>query len=658
MDAQELTLKSLKLGYPIDGDDEKVISGLSTVLVASIQEAKDRISQIEFLFCRKLYPNFQSKSKTLHNFYLEARKSLEEQGKEKENELLLQIEKIRFENQRVLEENRLLKAQEAKVKEPLEKELLARQLIIEELQREIWKKSEEIDEGLVLHKNLVDLVQSKESLLLEKEGILKQYVEKIKGSIARVKDLEEEVEDLKLGLRKKDEKMAEEIKLRETLHAKNLKLISEIEGSEKERKQLLAQIVELDEEATRIRKNLSIKTQEVEEKEEMQKQLIKQIDVQSSELLENKKKLDVHEKEKQLLLGKMRSLEEKLNPPHKLSTVRGESSEGVDSYQRVLKEVESISSELQAEKSKRLHVTEAYKRLKSQHNYLREKVGLTSENMLPLNKLENESDLHKHKDPITATDPTVPSPNTSTDNRKSEKVKSENLEDDLGGLENNIPDTFVAACDLSKVKEEIFEDDRGIKTIPQSSDFHRSVPKCPTNTKLTSVSGTKRRASSSWRQTRSRQSRVGNDPHDDFLDTPLENVRTNLNKGSNKEDKQPEPVQKDVSMGSSDDETQDMNAKSSPQSKQSSVPDANKKSFKYIEPVRKKAEREKLKGIECKQCKKFYDAVLPSDQGKNPDSSKQNFRCEHLDGVSRHRYRYAPPMTPEGFWNIGFESEL
>lgn len=222
----------------------------------------------------------------------------------------------------------------------------------------------------------------------------------------------------------------------------------------------------------------------------------------------------------------------------------------------------------------------------------------------------------------------------------------------ITGLENKTPDTFVAACDLNNVNEEIFEDDRGIKTIPQSSGF-LCVPKCAANTKSTSVSGIKRPASSSWRQTRSRQSRVGNDPHDDFLDTPLEKVRANVIKGSNKEG-QHEPVQKDIIMDSSDDETQDMNAKSSPQRrKQSSDPSASKKSFKYIEPVRKKAEREKLKGIECKQCKKFYDAVLPSDEG-----NRQNFRCEHLDGVSRHRYRYAPPMTPEGFWNIGFESEL
>lgn len=204
------------------------------------------------------------------------------------------------------------------------------------------------------------------------------------------------------------------------------------------------------------------------------------------------------------------------------------------------------------------------------------------------------------------------------------------------------------------MKEEIFEDDRGAKSDPPPSSF-RCVTKCPTGTKSVSVSGSKRPASS-WRQTRSHQSRGGTDPHDDFLDTPLENVRANLNKASNKEDLQ-EPVQKEIRMDNSDDdETQDVNTKSSPQSKQFSMP--SKKSFKYIEPVRKKAERENLKGVECKQCKKFYDAVLPSDESKDPYGSNKNFRCEHLDGVSRHRYRYVPPMTPEGFWNIGFESEL
>jgi splicing factor 4 len=89
-----------------------------------------------------------------------------------------------------------------------------------------------------------------------------------------------------------------------------------------------------------------------------------------------------------------------------------------------------------------------------------------------------------------------------------------------------------------------------------------------------------------------------------------------------------------------------------------SIP-TKEKHFKFIEPVRRKAERENLKGIECKQCKKFYDAVLPENgEEKGADGIGNSLRCEHHEGVSRHRYRYAPPLTPEGFWNIGFESEM
>lgn len=59
-------------------------------------------------------------------------------------------------------------------------------------------------------------------------------------------------------------------------------------------------------------------------------------------------------------------------------------------------------------------------------------------------------------------------------------------------------------------------------------------------------------------------------------------------------------------MNSSDDETQDLNDKSSPQKKESSITVTNKRSFKYIEPVEKKADGENLKVVDCKQCKKFY----------------------------------------------------
>jgi splicing factor 4 len=119
-------------------------------------------------------------------------------------------------------------------------------------------------------------------------------------------------------------------------------------------------------------------------------------------------------------------------------------------------------------------------------------------------------------------------------------------------------------------------------------------------------------------------------------------------------------VQKEKNMdpGSSDDETQDANVDRSPGEQRMPVPIGGKRGFKYVEPVRKKAERQNLKGVQCKQCKKFYDAVLPNNGGKSADGNQQNVRCEHHDGVSRHRYKYAPPLTPEGFWNIGFESEM
>ncbi|OIW06194.1 hypothetical protein TanjilG_23074 [Lupinus angustifolius] len=66
-------------------------------------------------------------------------------------------------------------------------------------------------------------------------------------------------------------------------------------------------------------------------------------------------------------------------------------------------------------------------------------------------------------------------------------------------------------------------------------------------------------------------------------------------------------------MDSLDDETQDLNAKSSSQKKESSIPMVNKRSFK-----------------------KFYEAALPNGDGKEHGNRKHNFHCEHLDGVSRH----------------------
>lgn len=211
-----------------------------------------------------------------------------------------------------------------------------------------------------------------------------------------------------------------------------------------------------------------------------------------------------------------------------------------------------------------------------------------------------------------------------------------------------------------KDKQEVFEDKREVvaakRTNPASPPTSRILvaPKCPSSSKPSPSTGTKR-PHSYWRDTRSHQSRVGSDVHDDFLDTPLENVRDNLGKAIKEVPSNcPKPSAINKPLDDSDDLTQDLSADCKQNKQQRSPPKAGTSGFKYVEPVRKKAERENLKGIECKQCKKFYDAVLPGEG----DAGKQNIRCEHQDGVSRHRYRYAPPSTPEGFWNIGFESEM
>ncbi|KAF8659007.1 hypothetical protein HU200_058851 [Digitaria exilis] len=103
----------------------------------------------------------------------------------------------------------------------------------------------------------------------------------------------------------------------------------------------------------------------------------------------------------------------------------------------------------------------------------------------------------------------------------------------------------------------------------------------------------------------------------------------------------------DMEFNNSDDETQDMNnatqgpknIPSMPAPKQQSTISVHppKKDFKYRESVRKKADRENLKGVECKQCKKFYDAVLPDGHADGDGAGSTSLRCEHHDGVSRHR---------------------
>lgn len=71
----------------------------------------------------------------------------------------------------------------------------------------------------------------------------------------------------------------------------------------------------------------------------------------------------------------------------------------------------------------------------------------------------------------------------------------------------------------------------------------------------------------------------------------------------------------------------------------------------YAEVVRNKAERQKLKPYSCEECGKFIDAMLAYD-------TDGVLNREELMCCSRHRHRFPPSETPEGFWELSFHDEI
>ncbi|KAK9806889.1 hypothetical protein WJX72_006513 [[Myrmecia] bisecta] len=96
--------------------------------------------------------------------------------------------------------------------------------------------------------------------------------------------------------------------------------------------------------------------------------------------------------------------------------------------------------------------------------------------------------------------------------------------------------------------------------------------------------------------------------------------------------------------------------------------------YKYQAVVRKKDERAALQGFECLDCKRFYEALqtwngnmqgLPAcghavagQQASHAAAGAQVDREQLRQDGSRHRYQYAPPNTPDGFWDMGFADSL
>lgn len=82
--------------------------------------------------------------------------------------------------------------------------------------------------------------------------------------------------------------------------------------------------------------------------------------------------------------------------------------------------------------------------------------------------------------------------------------------------------------------------------------------------------------------------------------------------------------------------------------------------YAHHQVVRVRDERARLPAFECHDCSSFYEALqkwgsvaveaMPSC-GHNVAA---DIRKEAINEGSRHRYRYKPPSTPVGYWNLGF----
>jgi len=380
----------------LENGDVKYVSGLSTILVATIQEAKDRISQIEYIFCNQLYPNFQAKSKSLQKIYADA----EGAWKEKEKDLLEQIEKLRVEKQEVVEGNKVEKEKpNEKANALLAATLRNRESRIDELEQEVVKKSKEIDEGMELQNKLLQLVQTKAAMIVDKGRELKRNEGKSNELLAKVKSFEKNVEELQDEVRKKSEKVAEKTELANNLSKRVLSLLSMVEDNEKlktENEQLMHKVECLEKNLSGLKNKLREKTEETEGGRVLQAELLQQIDMNAVEILKQKEQLDMSENDKKELLEKVNGLEEKVNELQENLSSSGKEAEGKVSYDKLLHNIQLKDSELLAEKRKMRDLQGLYMKLRSQYNYLCTKSGLTMKNMLK-DKLEDESGSFKHQ---------------------------------------------------------------------------------------------------------------------------------------------------------------------------------------------------------------------------------------------------------------------
>jgi DNA repair exonuclease SbcCD ATPase subunit len=171
-------------------DDLKFISGLSTILVATIQEVKDQVSQVEFVFCKQLFPHIQAKAK-LDQARFDAMKANEDEWRKREASLVSQLEELsswkRQAEERLLQMGRSVEEMKGKLvdserlagKHEAEKEQMEGVAadVVAQLKREINEKAAEVAKEREAHQRLLQQVELKDKDLLLEQSKRKDLIE-------------------------------------------------------------------------------------------------------------------------------------------------------------------------------------------------------------------------------------------------------------------------------------------------------------------------------------------------------------------------------------------------------------------------------------------------------------------------------------------------
>jgi hypothetical protein len=209
--------------------------------------------------------------------------------------------------------------------------------------------------------------------------------------------------------------------------------------------------------------------------------------------------------------------------------------------------------------------------------------------------------------------------------------------------------------DLPSKNDLFFDDFPNSPLLPESSNKKRKADGIPSNhfSKLVALPNPERTAVSKYHQD---QYVIDLDETENDLDNIFRNhpmtviTRSVTDVGAHKAKTSvkkklpsPKPLAFHQKINRNSMVAKNDNATASTRQLQQNKPSAN---MRCVEVVRKKDDRAALPGYQCDQCAAFYNVQI--EQGIL-DKSKVN---EFLQLCSRHKSKWTPPQTPEGFWDL------